>query len=96
MEDALTYFVTRTTISHGNHPRQWVIGQVRHLANEFGRSGIVAKRGQSNDRIRKKGYLRLAWPSREAAERYQLAANEMYGDRTTTRIMRNPRPYPRP
>lgn len=94
MEDAVTYFVTRTTIDPNNHPRPWVIGQVRRLADEFGRPGILAKKGQDNDRVRKKGYLRLAWRFREQAERYQLAADEMYGDRTVTRVMRNRRRYP--
>ena len=90
----MTYFVTRTTINPTNHPRPWVVGQVRRLADEFGRPGILAKKGQDNDRVREQGYLRLPWRSRELAERYRRAVDELYGDRTTTRVLRNGGRYP--
>lgn len=90
----MTYFVTRTKFSQTNHPAPWVMGQVRRLADEFGKPGIVAKTGQKNARIRRKGYLRLVWRSRRQAERFQLAADEMYSDRTVTRVLRNRNPFP--
>lgn len=85
----MTYFVTRTKVSETNHPVPWVFGQVRRLADEFGKPGIVAKTGQKNSRIRRTGYLRLVWRSRRQAEQFQLAADEMYGDGTATRILRS-------
>ena len=88
------YFATRTTFDRwGNHPPAWVIGQVRRLADEFGRYGIEAKAGQTNERVLVKGYLRLRWPTRRLAKRYAAAVEEMYGNRTSTRCFKNTRRY---
>lgn len=42
----MTYFVTRTKVSETNHPVPWVFGQVRRLADEFGKPGIVGRRAR--------------------------------------------------
>ena len=65
--------------NYGNHPPAWIMGQIRRLADEFGWWGIQAKRGQTNKRIRRKGYLRLVWPTRRLAKSYQAAVDELWG-----------------
>jgi hypothetical protein len=62
-----------------------LVGQVRRLADEFGRPGITAKRGQTNRRVRQKGYLRLVWPNRRLARAYQSAVAKWWGGQVTTR-----------
>lgn len=85
------YFPTRTEFTHwGNHPPAWVIGQVRRLADEFGHSATKAKKGQYNDVVLDKGYLRLKWPTRKLAKIFKASAKEMYGHRTSTRCFKNP------
>ena len=72
----------------GNLNKPRLMGQVRRLADEFGRPGIVGKRGQTNPRIRRQGYLRIAWPTRRLARQYQDAVAEFWGDRVSTRRFR--------
>lgn len=75
----------------GNLHKNRLIGQVRRLADEFGRPGIIGKRGQINPRVRRKGYLRIAWPTRRQARQYQDAVAELWGDRVSTRRFRSRR-----
>ena len=72
----------------GNLNRPQLMGQVRRLADEFGRPSIVGKRGQTNMRVRQQGYLRIVWPSRWLARQYQDAVAEFWGDRVSTRRFR--------
>jgi len=69
----------------GNLNRARLVGQVRRLADEFGRPGIVGKRGQTNGRVSDQGYLRIVWPSRQLARRYQDTVSEFWGDRVSTK-----------
>jgi hypothetical protein len=72
----------------GNHPPQWIIGQVRRVADEFGRPGIEGKRGQSNAGVRRSGYLRVVWPSRRLAKQFQAAVDELWGHLVSTKRFR--------
>ncbi|MCF3945136.1 hypothetical protein AiwAL_08715 [Acidiphilium sp. AL] len=69
----------------GNLHKARLIGQVRRLADEFGRPGIIGKRGQTNLRIHQQGYLRIVWPTHRQARQYQDAVAEFWGDRVSTR-----------
>lgn len=72
----------------GNHRPSRIIGQVRRVADEFGSPGIVGKRGQTNARILASGYLRIVWPSRSLARRFQNAVEEFWGAYVSTRRFR--------
>jgi hypothetical protein len=72
----------------GNHPPSWIIGQVRRLADEFGRPGIVAKRGQTNQQVLAQGYLRTSWPSQASARKFQDAVEQLWGDLVSTKLYR--------
>ncbi len=69
-----------------NHEPRIIVGQVRRLADEFGRPGILAKKGQKNRRVFKKGYLRLVWPSRRLAKAFQALVEEMWGHMVSTKL----------
>jgi hypothetical protein len=72
----------------GNHQPGHLIGQVRRLADEFGRPGIIGKRGQKNARVLKKGYLRIVWPTRKLARAFQRLVGEFWGHLVSTRRFR--------
>ncbi len=77
----------------GNHAEPIILGQVRRLADEFGRPGIEAKAGETNVRIRRNGYLRTTWPTRQLARDFQQSVAEVWGDRVSTRRFKiNKRP----
>jgi hypothetical protein len=65
-----------------------LIGQLRRLADEFGKPGIEAKRGEFNSVVRRRGYLCLRWKNRRLAKEYQEAVARYWGDRATTRRFR--------
>ena len=77
---------THTYIDPGNHPGEWLIGQLRRLADEFGRPGIRAKRGQTNTVFFRQGGLRLRWPNRKLAVKYKAAADKLWGAFSMTEI----------
>jgi len=71
----------------GNHAEPIIIGQVRRLADEFGRLGIEAKAGETNVRIRRNG-PRVRWRAI-----FRRAFAEVWGDRVSTRRFKiNKRP----
>ncbi len=72
----------------GNHVLSHIIGQVRRLADEFGRPGITGKRGQTNRRVKRKGYLRIVWPTRKLAKAFQRLVKEIWGHLASTRRFR--------
>ena len=71
--------------SFGNHSPDKVVGQVRRLADEQGRPGIVGKRGQTTNRVLRNGYLRIVWPTRKSARQYQRAVAEFWGHLVRTK-----------
>ena len=85
MTAALEFPVRVYFESFGNHSRRRVIGQIRRLADEEGWPGIVGKRGQTTERVLRKGYLRIVWPSRRSAKRYQKSVAEFWGHLVSTR-----------
>jgi hypothetical protein len=86
-----TLFVVRVYFPDVRDTR--IIGQLRNLANEFGRPGIIAKRRQTNHRVQRKSYLRLVWPTRWMARAYQTAVAKLWGGRgITTKRFRTLRP----
>jgi hypothetical protein len=89
MSRAITVFPVRVYFdSFGNHSPDKVIGQVRRLADEEGRPGIIGKRGQTTKRVLRKGYLRIVWPTRKSARRYQQAVAEFWGHLARTKRYR--------
>jgi hypothetical protein len=79
----------------GNHAASIIFGQVRRLADEFGRPGIEAKAGETNVRIRRNGYMRTTWPTRQMARDFQQSVAAVWGDRVSTRRFKiNKRPQP--
>jgi hypothetical protein len=69
----------------GNHAEPIIIGQVRRLADEFGRLGIEAKAGAANVRIRR--------PRVRSRAIFSRAFAEVWGDRVSTRRFKiNKRP----
>lgn len=77
----------------GNLHKTRLIGQVRRIADEFGYSGIVGKRGQTNKCIEKNGYLRIVWPTHHLACQYQDAVAELWGDRVSTKQFKTKRKH---
>ncbi len=60
--------------------RRLVVGQVRALANEFGRPGIEGKRGKTNHQVLSRGYLRIDWgQNRRLARKFQAKVNQLWG-----------------
>lgn len=68
--------------------RRIVLGQVRHIGDQFGHFGFRAKRGETNFRVFQRGYLRMKWPSRRLARAYQSEVDAYWGTLTTTRRLR--------
>lgn len=75
-------------VNIGNLRLSYLIAQVRHLADQFGRPGIVGKRGQTNRRVRQQGYLSIILPSKRMAIAYQDAVEQFWGDRVETKRYR--------
>ena len=77
--------------NYGNHSPRLIVGQVRRLADEFGRPGIMAKRGQTTQRALRTGHMRLVWPTRRLAREYQAMVEEFWGEYASTQrfIRRN-------
>jgi hypothetical protein len=73
-----------------NLPYGPFVGQVRRLADELGRPGIIGKRGQTNARVRSKGYVRIVFPTRGLAKQYQTLIAQMWGSSVPTRRFRVP------
>lgn len=84
MRRAVRVYFDKPTNLH----RDRLVGQVRRLADEFGRLGIVGKRGQTNRQVRKQGFLRVVWPSRRQAIAFQDAVDEFWGHLVSTRRFR--------
>lgn len=72
----------------GNLRWEFVLAQIRHLADQFGWHGIVGKRGQTNRRVRRQGYLSVILPSKQMAIDYQDAVEQFWGDRVETKRYR--------
>ena len=66
------------------------VGQVRRLADKLGRPGIEGKRGQTNKRVKRKGYVRIVFPTRRLAKQYQALVAQMWGSSVPTRRFRVP------
>jgi hypothetical protein len=65
-----------------------LIDQVRRLADQLGRPGIVGKRDQTNDKFWLEGKLQITLPSRMLARRYQRSVEAVWGDIAMTRRVR--------
>ncbi len=76
----LTYFD-----NVGNKDKNILIGQVRRLVDELGYWGIISKSGQSNCRVKKQGFLRVIFLTRELAKRYQDIVAEFWEGIVSTR-----------
>lgn len=72
----------------GNLSWSHLVAQIRNLADQFGRPGITGKRGQTNREVRRQGYLRIEFPSKQMAMAYQEAVESFWGDRVETRRIR--------
>ena len=65
----------------------------RRQSDLLGPYGIRAKRHQTNRRYRRRGYLRLKFPTRRLARAYLRRVERLGDPRIRCRLMRNPNPY---
>lgn len=90
----MPFSVQAHILSRPNVPKAALIGQVRSLADELGRPGIIGKRGQTNDRVLRKGYVRIVLPTRQLAKDYQALVAQLWGSSVPTQRFKVP-PKPR-
>lgn len=75
-------------LSLGNYSWSHLVAQIRSLADQFGRPGIIGKRGQTNRRVRQQGYFRIVMPNKQMAIKYQNAVESFWGDLVETKRFR--------
>jgi hypothetical protein len=68
----------------GNLRWSFLVGQLRNIADQFGKPGITGKRGQTNRRVKQQGYLRIVLPTRQMAIDFQDAVESFWGNRVET------------
>lgn len=69
MEAVYPVYLVRISYT-GNMPRKAMFDIFRRVADRLGKQGITAKKGQTDRRIRKKGYIRLRFEKRHDASAY--------------------------
>ena len=84
----LLKFVVRVGIDVHGKCRRAHMDLIRNEANRMGRPGIVAKSGQTDETIMKRGYAELVWSNRRNAIRYQKRIVRALGQRITIQRLR--------
>jgi hypothetical protein len=87
------YAVVRIIVGAATRRRLDLLDLARRQADHLGRPGILAKKRQTNRRYRRKGYLRLRFPSRRLARAYIARVARLDEPVIRYRLMRNPNPY---
>ena len=65
----------------------------RRQTDHLGPYGILAKRRQTNRRYRRRGYLRMKFPTRRLARAYLRRVRRLEDPRIQYMLMHNPNPY---
>jgi hypothetical protein len=89
------YWVVRVRVRRTNRGELFVLDNARRQADHFGRDGIRAKRGQTTTRYRRRGYIRMVFPTRALARKYVRRVERLDEPAVRCRLMRNPNRYPR-
>ena len=87
------YYVVRTYADCDDADYDHKIDLARRQADHFGPYGMQSKRRQTNDRCRRRGYLRLKFPNRRMARAYLRRVRPLGETALRTRLMRNPNRY---
>lgn len=78
--------IVRVSVGKTNQDPLKLLDHARRLLDTRGR--FSAKRGQTNDVFRKKGYLRFVFPDKESANQYQADVEEYCSAAVTTERFR--------
>jgi hypothetical protein len=87
------YSVVRVYVHASPLTRIDLLDQARRQSDHLGPWGIVAKRRQTNRRFRRRGYLRLKFPTRRLARAYARRIERIGEPAIHCRLMRNPNSY---
>ena len=78
------------TVGKATRQRMEVLDLARRQANHLGPYGIRAKRGQSNRLYRRRGFLRLHFPTRRMARAYVDRLKRLGEPALSWRLIRKP------
>lgn len=83
------YSVVRIDVGPPTRSRLDLLDQVRRQADHLGPHGFRAKRGQTNRRYRRKGCLRLKFPTSRLARAYISRVDRLGEAAISCQLMRN-------
>lgn len=83
------YSVVRLSVGRPTRARLDALDFARRQADHLGPYGFRAKRGETNLRYIRRGYLRLKFPSRGLAKAYIERVNRLDEPRIRLSLMRN-------
>ena len=87
------YAVVRVMVEGGASERLDLIDLARRQADHLGPHGMRAKKRQTNRRYRRKGYLRLRFPTRLLARAYVRRLQRLHEPALSWRVISNPNPF---
>ena len=87
------YSVVRIRVGAATRIGLDLLDLARRQTDYLGPPGIRAKKAQTNRRYRRKGYLRLRFPTRQLARAYIRRITRLGEPRIRWRLMRNRNPY---
>jgi len=89
----MSHYVVRVGVARKtNRDPIELIDRVRRQADySGGRVGFRAKRGQTDELFRKRGYVRLVFPDRRSARRFMRRVDGLGEGALRQKLMRNPR-----
>jgi hypothetical protein len=82
--------VVRVSVRPSNRGRFFLLDIARRQVDHLGPYGIKAKRGQTDERFRERGYIRLVFPNHTLAKRYVQRVERLGEPAVRCRLMRNP------
>ena len=85
--------VVRVYVATATRERLDLLDLARRQADHLGPFGFRAKKRQTNLRFRRKGYLRLRFPTRRLARAYVERVDSLGEPAIQCRLMRNPSRY---
>lgn len=83
------YSVVRVHVGPPTRTRLDLLDQARRQADHLGPFGFRAKRGQTNRKYRRKGFLRLKFPTRRLAGAYIDRVHRLGEAAISCQLMRN-------
>lgn len=87
------YSVVRIRVGRATQRRLDLLDLARGQADHLGPFGFRAKKRQTNRRYRRRGYLRLRFPTRRLARAYVERLIRLGEPTIRWRLMRNRNPY---